>query len=104
MVRGLHRSTGLASRCLPSYDGSVWTAGVTFYFWLADPVQGGTMLRAFSRGLVPVLLMVVSVTAADGPVIKFSDVKLKNGLRVIISEDHTAPTVSVAVTYNVGSA
>ncbi len=23
---------GLASRFLPSYDGSMWTAGVTFYF------------------------------------------------------------------------
>ena len=62
------------------------------------------MLRAISRGLLPALLVVVSVSAADGPVIKFHDVKLKNGLRVIISEDHTAPTVSVAVTYNVGSA
>ena len=40
---------------------------------------------------------------ADGA-IKFTDVKLKNGLRVIVSEDHTAPTVSIAVTYNVGSA
>ena len=62
------------------------------------------MLRAISRGLVPVLLAVVSVSAADGPVVKFSDVKLKNGLRVIISEDHSAPTVSVAVNYFVGSA
>src|SRR3984893_4236241 len=62
------------------------------------------MLRAFGRALAPALLAVVSVTAADGPVIKFSDAKLKNGLRVIISEDHTGPTVSVAVNYNVGSA
>jgi zinc protease len=62
------------------------------------------MLRAIRRGLLPALLAVVSVAAADGPVIKFSDVKLKNGLRVIISEDHTAPTVSVAVNYFVGSA
>jgi predicted Zn-dependent peptidase len=62
------------------------------------------MLRAFSRALALALVAVVAVSAADGPAIKFSDVKLKNGLRVIISEDHTAPTVSVAVTYNVGSA
>ncbi len=62
------------------------------------------MLRAFSRALVPALLAVVTVSAADGPVIKFTDVKLKNGLRVIISEDHTAPTFSVAVNYFVGSA
>ncbi len=62
------------------------------------------MLRAISRAVVPALLAVVSVSAADGPVIKFTDVKLKNGLRVIISEDHTAPTFSVAVNYFVGSA
>ena len=29
--------------------------------------------------------------------------KLKNGLRLILSEDHSAPTYSIAVTYNVGS-
>src|SRR6476660_6120671 len=62
------------------------------------------MVRAISRGLLPALLLVASVSAADGPVIKFSDVKLKNGLRVIIADDHTAPPVTVAVTYNVGSA
>jgi predicted Zn-dependent peptidase len=64
------------------------------------------MLRRVSRAAVPVCLAVVSVVslAAQAPAIKFSDVKLKNGLRVIVSEDHTAPTVSVAVTYNVGSA
>jgi predicted Zn-dependent peptidase len=64
------------------------------------------MLRRVSRAAVPVCLAVVSVVslAAQAPAIKFSDVKLNNGLRVIVSEDHTAPTVSVAVTYNVGSA
>src|SRR3954471_23966425 len=51
---------------------------------------------------VAVAAGVVSL-GADGA-IKFTDVKLKNGLRVIVSEDHTAPTISVAVTYNVGSA
>jgi zinc protease len=62
------------------------------------------MLRAVRGPLVAALLAVVSVSAADGPVIKFTDVKLKNGLRVIISEDHTAPTVAIAVNYYVGSA
>jgi predicted Zn-dependent peptidase len=64
------------------------------------------MRRRLSRALVPVCLAVVSVVSlgADTPVIKFTDVTLKNGLRVIVSEDHTAPTISVAVTYNVGSA
>jgi predicted Zn-dependent peptidase len=65
------------------------------------------MFRPLRRAAAPALLAFVSVVtlgAADSPVIKFTDVKLKNGLRVIISEDHTAPTVSVAVNYFVGSA
>ena len=41
--------------------------------------------------------------AAPGRTIQFQDVRLKNGLRVILSEDHSAPVYSIAVTYNVGS-
>jgi predicted Zn-dependent peptidase len=33
----------------------------------------------------------------------FKEFQLKNGLRVLIAEDHRAPTFSIAVTYNVGS-
>src|SRR5437867_11251586 len=35
--------------------------------------------------------------------VKFTEHKLKNGLRVILPEDHSAPTYSISVTYNVGS-
>lgn len=35
--------------------------------------------------------------------IDFRETKLKNGLRVITVEDHTAPVVAIAITYNVGS-
>jgi zinc protease len=35
--------------------------------------------------------------------IPFHEYRLKNGLRVILSEDHAAPTYSICVTYNVGS-
>jgi zinc protease len=35
--------------------------------------------------------------------IPFKEYKLKNGLRVILSEDHSAPTYSINVVYNVGS-
>src|SRR5258708_32486496 len=35
--------------------------------------------------------------------IPFKLFKLKNGLTLILSEDHTAPTYSIAVVYNVGS-
>ncbi len=34
---------------------------------------------------------------------KFTDTKLANGLRVIISEDHAAPVFSLVLVYNVGS-
>ncbi|HEX2931244.1 MAG TPA: pitrilysin family protein [Candidatus Binatia bacterium] len=35
--------------------------------------------------------------------IEFKEFKLKNGLRVLLAEDHSAPTYSICVTYNVGS-
>jgi zinc protease len=35
--------------------------------------------------------------------IPFKEFKLKNGLRLILSEDHSAPTYSISVTYDVGS-
>jgi zinc protease len=41
--------------------------------------------------------------AVAAPELKFTDTKLKNGLRVIIHEDHTAPVYSIAVVYNAGS-
>ncbi|HYO80652.1 MAG TPA: pitrilysin family protein [Bryobacteraceae bacterium] len=53
-------------------------------------------------------LAVLSSTSAPGadPKPKFSVpvsyYKLPNGLRVVLSEDHTAPTVVVAVYYNIG--
>jgi zinc protease len=46
--------------------------------------------------------LAVSLTAAVTQ-IPFTDTKLKNGLRVVISENHVAPVFSVAVAYNVGS-
>ncbi len=41
---------------------------------------------------------------AAGPLnIPFKEYKLDNGLRVILSEDHSAPAYSLAITYDVGS-
>jgi predicted Zn-dependent peptidase len=37
------------------------------------------------------------------PIVRFQEFTLENGLRVILSEDHAAPTFSLCVTYNVGS-
>jgi predicted Zn-dependent peptidase len=60
------------------------------------------------------VLLLVGQSAAQAPAsssgsagksitLKFTDHKLKNGLRVILSEDHSAPTYSIAVAYFVGS-
>jgi len=43
------------------------------------------------------------VITADRFKVSFKDFTLQNGLRVILSEDHSAPTYSICVTYNVGS-
>ena len=42
-------------------------------------------------------------SAASVPQIKFTDYRLANGLRVVLSVDHSAPVVAVAVVYDVGS-
>ena len=52
------------------------------------------------------LLIATQPVRADQPKlprVEFTDQKLDNGLRVIISVDHTAPVFGIAVTYNVGS-
>jgi predicted Zn-dependent peptidase len=48
-------------------------------------------------------LLAIHVSNAFGQTVVFKEYTLRNGLRVILSEDHHAPTYSIAVTYNVGS-
>ncbi len=55
-----------------------------------------------AAGLV-IVVTALGLAAQSVPKIEFTDTKLKNGLRVIISEDHTAPVFAIAVNYNVGS-
>jgi zinc protease len=45
----------------------------------------------------------VTITGAQEVKIPIEQYTLKNGLRVVLSEDHAAPTVSLCVTYDVGS-
>jgi len=59
-------------------------------------------IRRLAPSAIAAILAAVTVGAA-APRVTFTDTKLKNGLRIIISEDHNAPVFSVAVTYNVGS-
>src|SRR5688500_2273990 len=58
------------------------------------------------RLLIAVLFAVAlaaTVAAITIPKVTYTDTRLKNGLRVIVSSDRAAPVVSVAVAYNVGS-
>jgi len=50
--------------------------------------------RVVAGALLCVTLATLAVHAAPVRKIQFSDTKLKNGLRVIISEDHAAPVFS----------
>jgi zinc protease len=63
----------------------------------------GTTTRRFGTATIAVLAVAATASAVSQPSVKFADTRLKNGLRVIISEDHVAPVFSVAVVYNVGS-
>jgi predicted Zn-dependent peptidase len=64
------------------------------------------LLAASAFVLGPALTLGSAQTAIPQAAIKetkFSDTKLKNGLRVIIAEDHAAPVFAIAVNYDVGS-
>src|SRR5215475_15805901 len=50
-----------------------------------------------------ILAFLVVIPAAMAQTVNFTEHKLKNGLRVILSEDHSAPTYSISVVYNAGS-
>ncbi|MCC6585650.1 MAG: insulinase family protein [Bryobacterales bacterium] len=55
------------------------------------------------RFLVLLAAAWTALAASKLPPIKFSDTKLDNGLRVIVSEDHAAPVFAICVAYSVGS-
>jgi zinc protease len=64
------------------------------------------LVRRYAAGLAAAIGAVtaaVSLAADTAPSVKFTDTKLKNGLRLIVSEDHVAPVFSIAVVYDVGS-
>src|SRR5512132_1053129 len=50
-------------------------------------------------------LLVLQLQAQTSPGVRvnFKETTLKNGLRVITVEDHSAPVIALAITYNVGS-
>src|ERR1044072_6441903 len=65
-------------------------------------------MRRVSRFLSPLFVCALAVLSAQaqGPRnvrVDFKETTLKNGLRVITVEDHSAPVIAVSITYNVGS-
>ena len=59
--------------------------------------------RLFTIALLLSIAAIARPLAQSPQTIRFTETKLANGLRVIVSEDHTAPVYSIAVHYNVGS-
>lgn len=61
------------------------------------------MRRLLAFTLTGLLAATAGAQEARKVKVDFTDVRLKNGLRVLLVEDHNAPVVSVAITYDVGS-
>lgn len=57
----------------------------------------------FSSAAFLAALAIAQQAPSTIPRVKFTDTKLDNGLRVIISEDHYAPVYAICVDYKVGS-
>ncbi len=65
-------------------------------------------MRRASRFLFPLLVCTLAVLNAQAQSarkvqVNFNETTLKNGLRVLTVEDHSAPVMALSVTYNVGS-
>jgi len=75
--------------------GAAWAASRT-------AVTRG-ILTAVAAGLLALAVGASAVTAQTGGRIDFETYRLDNGLRVILSEDHSTPVVAVNVWYDVGS-
>jgi predicted Zn-dependent peptidase len=63
--------------------------------------------QQFLIGLLTFALLasvsIFAVPKASSVHVAFKETKLKNGLRVITVEDHSAPVIALSITYNVGS-
>ncbi|HEY0727318.1 MAG TPA: pitrilysin family protein [Pyrinomonadaceae bacterium] len=65
-------------------------------------------MRRVSKLLLPVFVCALAVLYGQAQTarsvrVDFKETTLKNGLRVITVEDHSAPVIAISVTYNVGS-
>ena len=65
-------------------------------------------MRRVSQFLFPLVVCALAVLSAQAQAprnvrVDFKETTLKNGLRVITVEDHSAPVIALSITYNVGS-
>src|SRR5918911_2497187 len=65
-------------------------------------------MRRVSKFLSPLFVCALAVLTVQAQAprnvrVDFKETTLKNGLRVITVEDHSAPVVALSITYNVGS-
>ena len=65
-------------------------------------------MRRVSKVLLPLVMCALAVLPGQAQTgrnvrVDFKETTLKNGLRVITVEDHSAPVVAISLTYNVGS-
>jgi predicted Zn-dependent peptidase len=73
--------------------------------WVIIPLAiDAAQSKSARRAVQPVKPNPAAKPAPSDPYdIAFKEFKLKNGLRIILAEDHRAPTFSICMTYNVGS-
>jgi len=67
------------------------------------PLLCALLVCALAASNLPIAAQNTTKTTTTAPKVAFKDVKLKNGLRVLLVEDHSAPVVSIAIIYDVGS-
>lgn len=65
-------------------------------------------MRSAMKLLLPLIICALAILNVQAQVarkvkVDFKETTLKNGLRVITIEDHSAPVIALSVTYNVGS-
>jgi zinc protease len=65
-------------------------------------------MRRVSKFLLPLVMCALAVLPGQAQTgrnvrVDFKETTLKNGLRVITVEDHSAPVIAISITYNVGS-
>src|SRR5215471_10955026 len=79
-----------------------------FTRFIIPTTKGVSFMRRVSMSLFAALICAFSLVAVQAQAVRnvrvdLKETTLKNGLRVITVEDHSAPVIAIAVTYNVGS-